>query len=829
MRMMTHVHRQVHYRRMHYRRVHYRQVNYRQVQSVLLAILMLVSLGVSASPDNVPAICLSQHANAFLPSVSTNGEESQVWPVCQKGPTVWLPKEIFSQHNVLNYSGWRVTQRQGQAFVLMDIPSKVLSWNKETQHLALHLDSSRFSGSETDMQQTDSVPAAITKPSSASGAFVNYSVMTTAVNQSGGHFTSATGEMGVFSKDKGVFLQTGVYTPELFNSEASQVASETQTPQWLRLDSTWRKDNWHHLSTLELGDSTTSNAHWGGSVNFAGISYYKNFSLQPSLDIRSLPAITGNSNLPQNMQLEVNGVPVANYQVNPGSYQFYNIPVSNGSGLITVQTKDKDGKVTSYSVPYFVDDDLLRAGVSSYSYQFGWIRRNYGVEDFDYGQAVATANYMRGVSSDWTYELHTSLLIQQQTLGSTQFYRLGSRGIVTADTAVSAASSGVGGLVALGYQYRFSSVDLYSNYQITSPLFTQLSSVGLESNNGSQTSVGATLPLWDWGTFGVSALYQRANSESSNSSHVYTSTFQASITRNLSLTGSYQANFGDSHLWNLGCNISYQFGQNSSVMTSYQQDQESDTQFMSYSNNYRLPGRKYLSSNLSVSQNSLDDQNQLNGSVYLGGTSTGDYSARFYQYGTQNQVTATANGGLLWMDNHAFMTPTLNSGFSVADTSGVSGVGIYQNGAYLGKSDKDGLFVVPNLPSYLASEITLSPNLPLDLKVTKQEKKVMPSYRSGVIADFDIQHIHQILVRVTTKDGAPLGLGTEVKVGRGDDFHNSVIGTNGLLYFAHSGHHFHGEVLSGNDKGGEFTVDFNPTENIVVRTSAVCLPSTSSS
>ncbi|WP_237359728.1 fimbria/pilus outer membrane usher protein [Vibrio marisflavi] len=731
----------------------------------------------------------------------------------------WLPKEALSQHGVTDFSGLTEKTIMGQDFVIVGEHSPELLWNQSSQDIKLNLPLWRFRKNRMNVQ--GQLPQSNIAPESANGAFFNYNLSSTRLNQSLGHYTNASGELGVFTHQYGFFRQSGTYSPKYFNS-----ADESESaPEWLRLDTTWRKDDWYHLNTLEVGDSTTSAAHWGGSVNFGGISFYKNYNLKPRLNIHALPQINQSTELPQNVQLQVNGVPVGNYQVNPGAYQFYNIPVSNGSGTITVKSTDKNGKVTTYKVPYFSDPNLLKAGLSSYAVQLGWIRQNYGIDSFNYGQPAVALNYNHGVSPLWSYQLHSSLLDSQQTFGSTQFLRTGPYGIVSLDTAVSMEHSQPGSLGGLGYLFQYGKLSLDTDYQVSSPHFTQISTADSEpeSSNGYQTSMGASYDLGSWGGISVGALYQNPTDSSQPSSHIYSATLSTTLARGLTLTSSYQTYYTDTHQWSFGLNLSYQFDQNQSVSSSYQHTQDSQSQVLSYLTNRQLSNGRNIATSLSGTTQSANSESdrQLNGSVYLGGTSTGDYSASFYQSGSENQITANADGGVLWMDNHVLLTPTLYDGFALVDTSNIKSVGVNQDGLSLGQSDEHGLFVIPDLTAYTVSNINISPDLPLNLKEMNNDIKVMPYYRSGVLVKFDIRHIHQILVRLVNEQGKPLSIGTNVDVLIDGKQQTLVVGSNGLAYFSSQGHHFSGHVITGKLKSGTFNIDFKPTKKTIVRTTAV--------
>ncbi|MCL9779914.1 fimbria/pilus outer membrane usher protein [Vibrio sp. S4M6] len=788
-------------------------------QGVLLFALTATT-SAFADQTTIPAICFQNQADPIISAVYLNGEAGQLWPVCQQGNQFWIPKNFFTEHAIKNFKDLQTTTKSGVDFVVMSSNSRELQWDDQTQAIKLFLPSWRFQHTRLNLKYGSDNASSI-EPSSANGVFLNYNLISSLINPSNSYSTSATGEIGVFTKDSGYFSQTGTYSPDIANSEEP---SDDQTPQWLRLDTNWRRDYLDDLTTLEIGDSTTTAAHWGGSVNFAGISYYKNYSLKPQLDIRSLPLITGQTDLPQNVKLDVNGVPVGNYQVNPGSYQFYNIPVSDGSGTITVQSTNKDGKVTTYKIPYFASINILRPGLSSYGYQFGSLRENYGIESFDYGKLFGAINYTHGVTPIWTYQVHSSVLAQQQTFGTSQFIKVGENSAVTTDAAISQRNSTIGGLGALGYQFQYHDASFTANYQITSKHFTQLATADTDFDDlgqGYQASAGINIPLTNWSTFSASALYDHSSVETIPSSHVYTAQLSANVTQNLSITSNYQANFSDDHQWSIGLNINYLFGTDSEVSTSVEQDQDTTNQFLSFMTSNQFSDGKSLTSNISVSHDVSESSNQLYGSLFLSGTQTGNYSANVYQYGSQSQVSLMANGGMLWMDNHFLLTPPIYSSFALVDTSGYSGIGVKQNGAVIGKTNSDGLFVVPNLASYIPNDISLSQDIPLDLKELSVNQDVMPTYRSGIDVHFDVERIHQILVNVKNAKGDPLPVGTLVSVQSGSETQQQIIGDDGLLYLSSGSLNFHGKVLDGDFQGSHFDIHLKPSKSVIVRASTV--------
>ena len=242
-----------------------------RVLAKIILLVIAVNTRAFADTTNVPAICIANRSVPILPTVTVNGQPKQIWAVCKKNNVFWLPKEIFTQHGVDDFSGYKMFELKGQRFVAINQKSKALHWDEQTQSIAINLSPNRFRITKNNLLSAE-IPSG-TKPESSNGAFFNYNLSSSSLSGSGGHYTTASGEIGVFTHSYGFFRQTGIYTPNSLNTSYSDSGTgDDSTPQWLRLDTTWRKDNRYKSSTLELGDSTTDAAHWGGSVNFAGLS-----------------------------------------------------------------------------------------------------------------------------------------------------------------------------------------------------------------------------------------------------------------------------------------------------------------------------------------------------------------------------------------------------------------------------------------------------------------------------------------------------------------------------------------------------------------------------
>jgi outer membrane usher protein len=144
---------------------------------------------------------------------------------------------------------------------------------------------------------------------------------------------------------------------------------------------------------------------WGRSVRFGGVQYSTNFATQPGYITFPSIASGGQAALPSTVDVFVNNALVAQKTVLPGPFSITNIPTVNGSGNVRLVVRDLFGREQVISQPFYASVNLLKAGLEDFSYEAGVERSNFGTESGDYGHAVASATYRRGLTGRLTGEI----------------------------------------------------------------------------------------------------------------------------------------------------------------------------------------------------------------------------------------------------------------------------------------------------------------------------------------------------------------------------------------------------------------------------------------
>lgn len=229
------------------------------------------------------------------------------------------------------------------------------------------------------------------KPHYGRGALLNYDVYTNHSEHTGGQ-ASVWHEFRYFNEDYS-FSSTG-YARQNFTGNSGQQEG------YVRYDSTFLITNEEDATTWTVGDVISDALSWSTSVRMGGISYGRDFSLRPDLVTWPLPAFSGEAAVPTSVDLFINGYRSGSTRLQPGPFTLTNLPYINGAGDAVLVTTDALGRQVSTTLPFYVSSDLLKQGLSDGAVTLGSLRRNYGIENFDYGPAAGSGSYRYGVT-DW--------------------------------------------------------------------------------------------------------------------------------------------------------------------------------------------------------------------------------------------------------------------------------------------------------------------------------------------------------------------------------------------------------------------------------------------
>jgi len=604
--------------------------------------------------------------------------------------------------------------------------------------------------------------------SASPGMLLNYDIYGTQ-SEHGNSSLSAYTELRAFNNN-GVFSSTAL-------SQATDYSDSGWRDHTVRLDTSWSTSFPDSLLTLRVGDTLTGALSWSRSTRIAGIQLGTNFALQPYLVTTPLPAFFGSATLPSAVQLYVNGVRQYSGNVPAGPFQLNTIPSINGAGAAQVVLTNALGQATTINFSLYDEHRMLQQGLSDWSGEIGFVRKNYGLDSFDYGHDVAGSGTWRyGVSNSFTAEAHGEATSGLANAGLGGNWLLGSAGgVVSASLAGSENSGNHGGQYSLGYSWNDSRFNFNISGTRTSGRYRDVATLygAPPPKLTAQALLGYN--TGHLGSFGVSYLGLRYPQQPATR---YASAYWfKSAGEHLSFNLSYNQNLDKDSDRSIYLIATLTLDHNISVSSGIQRD-GNHTGFV-VDANQPLPSQGGFGWRTSLSQG--DDRN--------GGQAELDYLGRYGQL--QAGVSsldgnrygyADATGSLVLMGGDVFAARQIFDGFAVVSTDGIAHVPVKLENNPVGTTDSHGLLLITPLNAYQNNQVSIDPmDLPADMRIAHVQALATPSDRAGILVHFGITPVRAASLILVDAADKPLPLGSEVRM-QGQLGDAALVGFDGAVY-----------------------------------------------
>jgi outer membrane usher protein len=594
------------------------------------------------------------------------------------------------------------------------------------------------------------------------GGFLNYNLF-------GSHASGESQYAGQF--EAGLFTPYGVLVAGLLAQNSADATSA------VRLDTTWTSDFPQRLTTLRIGDTVNVPGAWGRAVRFGGVQYSTNFATQPGYITFPAIAANGQAALPSTVDVFVNNALVAQRPVPPGPFSITNIPTVNGSGNVQLVVRDLFGREQIISQPFYASVSLLKAGLEDYSYEAGFERNNFGVSSFDYGRAVASATYRRGITDQLTGEVHGEVARDLAAAGIAANYLITDIGVVSATAAASGGGgAGTGALCGVGFQRQTGQFSVATQAQWTSAAFREIGATPENPLPLRQWSASLGYQLERLGSAGIT--YVAQDFRTKPNIHVLSLGYSVGLGPWAFLSLSAAKTFGTGGNIALGATVTVPLGERTLAAASYNGTRSStqgNTSDTSFTLQRSVPAGEGYGYRIIA---------HTDGEIQASGTwqnNIGTYTADVSRFQGANAARLSVAGGIGYVGGHAFLSRQITDSFGVVRVADYADVGVLQDNQPVGRTNADGYAVLPQLRAYDVNRVSIEEHdLPLDAQVDKLKIEAVPYYRSGLLLDFPVRRSHGATLRIRLDDGAPIPSGAIVQVtGRDEDF---PVGLDGEAY-----------------------------------------------
>lgn len=598
------------------------------------------------------------------------------------------------------------------------------------------------------------------QPLGGTGALFNYDIYASNT-QNGGSQASAWHELRMFSGSYSL-SSTGIFRENFSGSGSGG------NEGYRRYDTTLTGTDENDVVSWSAGDVVSDALSWSSSVRIGGVSFGRDFSLRPDLITYPLPAFSGEAAVPSTVDVFINGYRTGSTQLQPGPFTLTNMPYVNGSGDAVLVTTDALGRQVSTTLPFYVASELLKPGLSDGAITLGSLRRDYGVENFSYGPAVASGSYRYGVNEYWTLESHAEGAQSLALGGLGTLVKLGSLGVVNGAYSRSEMRGAGGQQVNWGYQYNtswfnvgtqhshrdrgfgnlalYDSPDLYDdNHQPIASLSRSTDQYSLSFNMGRYGNVGAA--------------WIDVRSFDDEKTRLLNLSWSKNLWGNSSfyLAASHDP---DASGWSVALSLQVPFGTQDNVALSVENTPDAgSTQRVNYS--HAMPSEGGFSWNMAYAHQSRDDDYQQatlgwrNNKVELQGGAYGQRDS-YTQWGEMT-------GSLVMMDNAVFAANRINDAFVVVSTDGHRDVTVNYENQPMGVTDDKGYLLIGGVSSYYPASYSINTlNLPADTALKQTERRIALKRHSGYLLDFPMEQQRVASVILHDEAGRPLPVSSQV-------------------------------------------------------------------
>jgi outer membrane usher protein len=650
---------------------------------------------------------------------------------------------------------------QGAAFYPLDVfPGLTYAIDDAAQSISIRAPAEMF------METT--IGAAHTRVAmpvrSSPGAFFNYDVVLARFAGAGSVDSTANGLFEV-----GAFSRWGTATTSVVGSDSPWDST------LVRLDTTLTQDRPEALASLRIGDSISGVSSWGGGMHFGGVQWSTDFTTQPGFVTTPLAGVHGEAVLPSTLDLYINNALNLETNVLPGPFTINNLPLISGQGEARLVVRNILGQEQQISTPYYASPVLLRPGLSSFSYEIGAARVDYGLQSNNYGRSLAIASHRYGFTDSFTGELHAELLRDQQTAGLGGAWLVHGFAVVNAAVSTSHSARGDGELLQFGFSRQSRSFSFGASMTLESPDYVQ---VGMLPGQLAPIRVlqgFVAMPIVARGSLSLN--YVQDDYRDQSPAHLMSSQLSWPIGRNgfLGIYALKPLRGGEGPV--VGVNFIYSLGQRTSVSSSVTR-QGGSTQDQAQIQQ-SLPAGRGFGYRVAVGADGGDLWDATLGYQ----NDIGTYTLHSMRNQGQSSISAEAQGGVALLDGEAFLTRRMDESFAVVRVGDFPNVHIYADNQEVGMTDSKGMALVPRIRAYDHNPLRVEQaDLPLDVDIDTLERDAVPYRFSGVLVNFDIKRSFGALLALTLDDGRPVPAGaTATIVGSDSEF---PVGMHGEVYIS---------------------------------------------
>lgn len=511
----------------------------------------------------------------------------------------------------------------------------------------------------------------------------------------------------------------------------------------IRLDNFYIIDFYKKYLRLTLGDSTTEeNPAYSSKMRFLGVklqkSYFfnKEIATYPSIDLKGELQTDGT------LEVKVEDVLAFKKKADMGLFVIDDLKLPIGSHKGELIITDANGDIRRVAFTYHADPQMLKPGLSTFSYSLGSIRQDYGYKNFSYGDIHASINQTIGITNNWTASAHSLFTHKYLLAGLENRLKLFASNMLFFHTAVQAKkATPLPYAYGVGFSSKILKFNLNSKFNYFSSLYAPLGS-NIKDAQEKRYSITSYLSF-DYDFLKSTSFLHNFSKKESGIEHIL------SINQNFSI---YDLAFNAGSSYDFRSNnftiygfLSYSFASNQSLSAMAEYKNKSLSSYVGYQGRFENKQHKFLTS---LSGNFASN---ITGKTLIGYENNYLQTRTFLDINHQGfSYTAQASSAFGLIGTKPFIAKNINQSMALIQVPQIEGIRVLKERSFfLGTTDKNGYFLINNLIPYQTYKFSFDTNSLDPLLATEYLNKdiiINPGFSTVHLLKIKSQKIKRIIL-----------------------------------------------------------------------------------
>ena len=536
-------------------------------------------------------------------------------------------------------------------------------------------------------------------------------------------------------------------------------------------------DNRRSMTRWIVGDAFASTGALGGDAFTGGITVGREFGIEPYFVRHPSLSLSTPIVVPSIVEVHVNGRLVSQQQVEPGRLDMRNLPLTVGRNDARVVVRDAFGVSREISTGYYLSNSVLAKGVHDYQYSLGFRRDAVGSSSWNYRAPVALTRHRVGLTE--TVTLGGRLELSEGLASGGPSINLSLPiGEVEGAAAMSGGRDGTGRAALVAFTYSGQPVSVGGSILVSSAGYAVVNARPPAERSAMEVSVFGSVPVARGATLTLQHSHATLHGgvTRGRSALLTTANLQSHLQLSISAALARDENGRSPELY---AGLTVLFGRASTGVAATHDRRGSGVvveaqQPLPVGEGYGFHARAETGS-----------PSTFNGAARYQGR-YGRYEVRRDVIGGQGISSASVTGALVAIGGGVYASRPVQDSFALVQVPGVEGVRGFASNQEIGRTDRSGNLLIPDLQAYYGNLLHISDSdIPFQYSVGDTGLTLALPYRGGALAAFPVQLLRRTMgtVRIAQAGEERVPEYGELVLTAGAEPLNSPVGSTGDFYF----------------------------------------------